>query len=264
MSGREKSILPDPRIHQIIKPLETALASQSISQLGLLLVLPMIMEVGLQKGFITALTEFVTMQLQLASMFFTFQLGTKAHYYGRTILHGGAKYRPVRHRFVVYHVKFAENYRMYSRSHFFKGLELLVLLVLCVAYGNSYRSSKLYLFVTFSMWFLVASWLFAPFIFNPSSFEWQKVLDGWADWKNWIGRRGGIGMSVDQSWESWWIREQEHLWKTSFCARLMEIILSLRFLIYQYGIAHYLNRSRNNVSIVVTSLHTIFHYNLCI
>ncbi|KAL6615212.1 hypothetical protein ACP70R_037482 [Stipagrostis hirtigluma subsp. patula] len=254
LSGLEKSILLDPRIQENIKPLENALASQSIFQLGFLLVLPMVMEVGLEKGFRTALGEFVIMQLQLATVFFTFQLGTKTHYYGRTILHGGAKYRPTGRGFVVYHAKFADNYRMYSRSHFVKGLELLLLLVVYLAYGSSYRSSNLYLFVTFSIWLLVASWLFAPFIFNPSCFEWQKTVDDWTDWRKWMGNRGGIGMSVDQSWEAWWISEQEHLRKTSIRALLLEIILSLRFLIYQYGIVYHLNIARHNHSILVYGL----------
>lgn len=254
MSGLEKSIFQDPRIQDNMKTLENALASQSVFQLGLLLVLPMVMEVGLEKGFRTALGEFVIMQLQLASVFFTFQLGTKTHYYGRTILHGGAKYRPTGRGFVVYHAKFAENYRMYSRSHFVKGLELLILLVVYLAYGKSYRSSRLYLFVTFSIWFLVASWLFAPFIFNPSCFEWQKTVDDWTDWRKWMGNRGGIGMSVDQSWEAWWTSEQEHLKKTSIRARLLEIILSLRFLIYQYGIVYHLNIARRSTSILVYGL----------
>ncbi|KAM0855378.1 hypothetical protein ACQ4PT_049810 [Festuca glaucescens] len=254
MSGLEKSIFLDPRIQDNMKTLESALASQSVFQLGLLLVLPMVMEVGLEKGFRTALGEFVIMQLQLASVFFTFQLGTKTHYYGRTILHGGAKYRPTGRGFVVYHAKFAENYRMYSRSHFVKGLELLILLVVYLAYGKSYRSSRLYLFVTFSIWFLVASWLFAPFIFNPSCFEWQKTVDDWTDWRKWMGNRGGIGMSVDQSWEAWWTSEQEHLKKTSIRAFLLEIILSLRFLIYQYGIVYHLNIARRSTSILVYGL----------
>jgi callose synthase len=257
LSGLENSILQDKSIQDNIKTLENALASQSVFQLGLLLVLPMVMEVGLEKGFRTALGEFVIMQLQLASVFFTFQLGTKTHYYGRTILHGGAKYRPTGRGFVVYHAKFAENYRMYSRSHFVKGLELLILLVVYLAYGKSYRSSRLYLFVTFSIWFLVASWLFAPFIFNPSCFEWQKTVDDWTDWRKWMGNRGGIGMSVDQSWEAWWTSEQEHLKKTSIRARLLEIILSLRFLIYQYGIVYHLNIARRSTSILVFSQHMI-------
>ncbi|KAJ3695664.1 hypothetical protein LUZ60_001041 [Juncus effusus] len=254
MSGLEKSILLDPRIQSNLKPLENALASQSVFQLGLLLVLPMVMEVGLEKGFRNALGEFILMQLQLASVFFTFQLGTKAHYYGRTILHGGAKYRPTGRGFVVYHAKFADNYKMYSRSHFVKGLELLILLVVYQVYGQSYRSSTLYLFVTFSIWFLVASWLFAPFVFNPSCFEWQKTVDDWTDWRKWMGNLGGIGISAELSWESWWGDEQEHLKTTSIRGRILEVILALRFLIYQYGIVYHLNIAHESKSILVYAL----------
>lgn len=38
-----------------------------------------------------AIFSFITMQFQLCSVFFTFSLGTRTHYFGRTILHGGAK-----------------------------------------------------------------------------------------------------------------------------------------------------------------------------
>ena len=38
-----------------------------------------------------AVVNFITMQFQLCSVFFTFSLGTKSHYFGRTILHGGAR-----------------------------------------------------------------------------------------------------------------------------------------------------------------------------
>ncbi|KAF3507250.1 hypothetical protein F2Q69_00002177 [Brassica cretica] len=94
--------------------LEQALATQSIFQLWFLMVLPMVMEIGLEEGF--------------RSVFFTFQLGTKSHYYGRTILHGGSKYRPTGRGFVVFHAKFAENYIFYSRNKV-KGLDLLLLLI---------------------------------------------------------------------------------------------------------------------------------------
>ena len=61
------------------------------------------------------------MQLQLAAVFFTFSLGTRSHYFSRTLLHGGAKYRATGRGFVVRHIKFAENYRLYARSHFTAG-----------------------------------------------------------------------------------------------------------------------------------------------
>ncbi|KAJ6920384.1 callose synthase 7-like isoform X2, partial [Populus alba x Populus x berolinensis] len=253
MSGLEREILMDPSINES-KALEQALAPQSIFQLGLLLVLPMVMEIGLEKGFRTALGDFVIMQLQLASVFFTFQLGTKAHYYGRTILHGGSKYRATGRGFVVFHAKFAENYRLYSRSHFVKGLELFILLVVYEVYGNSYRSSSLYLFVTLSMWCLVGSWLFAPFVFNPSGFDWQKTVDDWTDWKRWMGNRGGIGIALDKSWESWWGGEQEHLKHTNIRGWLLEIILAFRFFIYQYGIVYHLDIAHHSKSLLVYGL----------
>ncbi|KAG7653299.1 1-3-beta-glucan synthase subunit FKS1-like domain-1 [Arabidopsis suecica] len=253
LSGLEKEILQSATVHQS-NALEQALAAQSVFQLGFLMVLPMVMEIGLEKGFRTALGDFIIMQLQLASVFFTFQLGTKAHYFGRTILHGGSKYRATGRGFVVFHAKFAENYRLYSRSHFVKGLELVILLVVYQVYGTSYRSSSTYLYITFSMWFLVTSWLFAPFIFNPSGFEWQKTVDDWTDWKRWMGNRGGIGIVLDKSWESWWDIEQEHLKHTNLRGRVLEILLALRFLLYQYGIVYHLNIAHRDTTFLVYGL----------
>ncbi|KAK9052604.1 hypothetical protein SSX86_029234 [Deinandra increscens subsp. villosa] len=253
LSGLERRIIEDATISSN-KALEEALATQSVFQLGLLLVLPMVMEIGLEKGFRTALGDFIIMQLQLASVFFTFQLGTKAHYYGRTILHGGSKYRATGRGFVVFHAKFADNYRLYSRSHFVKGLELGILLVIYQVYGSSYRSSNLYLFITFSIWFLVCSWLFAPFVFNPSGFDWQKTVEDWSDWKRWIGNRGGIGIDPNKSWESWWDAEQQHIKDTNLRGRILEIILSLRFFIFQYGLVYHLNIARGSTSILVYAL----------
>ncbi|OMO95895.1 Glycoside hydrolase, family 17 [Corchorus capsularis] len=253
ISGLEREILENPIIKQD-KTLEAALVTQSFIQMGMLMVLPMLMEIGLEKGFLTALGDFIMMQLQLASLFFTFQLGTKAHYFGRTILHGGSKYRATGRGFVVVHAKFADNYRLYSRSHFVKALELALLLIIYEAYGKSYRSSSLYLFITFSMWFLVGSWLFAPFIFNPSGFEWQKTVDDWTDWKRWMGIHGGVGIQPEKSWESWWDEEQEHLRYTSLRGRVLEIVLALRFFFYQYGIVYHLDIAHHRRSFLVYGL----------
>lgn len=261
MSGVEREILENPYLRQT-KALEQALASQSVFQLGLLLVLPMVMEIGLEKGFRTALGDFIIMQLQLASVFFTFQLGTKAHYFGRTILHGGSKYRATGRGFVVFHAKFADNYRMYSRSHFVKGLELFILLTVYQVYGESYRSSKLFVFITVSMWFLVASWLFAPFVFNPSGFDWQKTVDDWVDWKRWMGNRGGIGIQPDKSWESWWEEEQEHLKYTNIRGKVLEILLTLRFFVYQYGIVYHLDIAHHSKSVLVFTYSPYYLFSL--
>lgn len=252
LSGLEKAIVKFARAKGD-NALKAAMASQSVVQLGLLMALPMIMEIGLERGFRTALGDMIIMQLQLAAVFFTFSLGTKVHYYGRTILHGGAKYRATGRGFVVKHEKFAENYRMYSRSHFVKGLELMMLLIAYQIYGSAAPDSASFAFLTFSMWFLVTSFLFAPFLFNPMGFEWQKIVEDWDDWTKWINSRGGIGVPANKSWESWWDEEQEHLQHTGFLGRFWEIVLSLRFFLYQYGIVYHLNVARNEKSIMVST-----------
>ncbi|KAK1420284.1 hypothetical protein QVD17_21754 [Tagetes erecta] len=240
LSGLERELTTNKAVMKN-DPLQVALASQSFVQIGFLMALPMIMEIGLERGFRSAFTDFVLMQLQLASVFFTFSLGTKTHYYGRTLLHGGAQYRATGRGFVVFHAKFAENYRLYSRSHFVKGIELLILLVVYEIFGESYRSSLAYVLITISMWFMVGTWLFAPFLFNPSGFEWQKIVDDWTDWSKWISNQGGIGVSAEKSWESWWEKDQEHLLSSGIRGTIMEILLALRFFIYQFGLVYHLN-----------------------
>jgi len=250
-------------------PLKAAMASQSLVQIGILMTLPMVMEIGLERGFRTALSEIIIMQLQLAPVFFTFSLGTKMHYYGRTLLHGGAKYRATGRGFVVRHERFAENYRMYSRSHFVKGMELAILLICYRLYGSAAADTIAYGFLSLSMWFLVCSWLFSPFLFNPSGFEWQKIVEDWDDWTKWVNSQGGFGVPSNKSWESWWNEEQEHLQHTGLWGRIWEVILALRFFVYQYGIVYHLHVTRSDKSITVIlltnlSILHIFKSNFCI
>ncbi|CDP06081.1 unnamed protein product [Coffea canephora] len=250
LSGLQRALLIEARI-QNIKSLETALASQSFIQLGLLTGLPMVMEIGLERGFLNALKDFVLMQLQLAAVFFTFSFGTKSHYYGRTILHGGAKYRPTGRKVVVFHASFTENYRLYSRSHFVKGFELLLLLIVYDLFRRSVQSNMAYVLITYAIWFMSMTWLFAPFLFNPSGFNWGKIVDDWKGWNKWIVQQGGIGIQQDKSWQSWWYDEQDHLRHSGLGSRLIEILLSLRFFIYQYGLVYHLDISRQNKNFIV-------------
>ncbi|KAL0722118.1 hypothetical protein Bca4012_036717 [Brassica carinata] len=240
LSGLEEG-LSNQKAFRSNMPLQAALASQSFVQIGFLMALPMMMEIGLERGFHNALIDFVLMQLQLASVFFTFQLGTKTHYYGRTLFHGGAEYRGTGRGFVVFHAKFAENYRFYSRSHFVKGIELMILLLVYQIFGHAYRGVVTYILITVSIWFMVVTWLFAPFLFNPSGFEWQKIVDDWTDWNKWIYNRGGIGVPPEKSWESWWEKEIEHLRHSGKRGIILEIVLALRFFIFQYGLVYQLS-----------------------
>lgn len=257
LSGLEKGLSTQPAIRDN-KPLQVALASQSVVQIGFLMALPMMMEIGLERGFRNALSDFILMQLQLASVFFTFSLGTKTHYYGRTLLHGGAQYRGTGRGFVVFHAKFADNYRLYSRSHFVKGMELMILLLVYHLLGASYRGVVAHVLITISIWFMVGTWLFAPFLFNPSGFEWQKIIDDWTDWNKWINNRGGIGVPPEKSWESWWENEQEHLLHSGKRGIIVEILLALRFFIYQYGLVYHFSFTEDKSVLVLSILQFFF------
>lgn len=228
--------------------LQSALETQFLFQIGVFTAIPMVMGFILEQGVFKAITNFVTMQLQLCSVFFTFSLGTRTHYFGRTILHGGAKYRATGRGFVVQHIKFAENYRLYSRSHFVKALEIVILLLVYLVYGFE-ETTVGYILLSFSSWILAISWLFAPYIFNPAGFEWQKTVEDFGDWTNWLLYKGGVGVKGEESWETWWDEEQEHIHSTR--GRILETILSLRFFFFQYGVVYRLKAANNNTSLAV-------------
>lgn len=229
--------------------LDAALNAQFLVQIGVFTAVPMIMGFILELGLLKAVLSFITMQLQLCSVFFTFSLGTRTHYFGRTILHGGAKYKATGRGFVVRHINFAENYRIYSRSHFVKALEVALLLIVYIAYGYTDGGASSFILLTISSWFLVISWLFAPYIFNPSGFEWQKTVEDFDDWTAWLLYKGGVGVKGENSWESWWDEEQMHI--QTLRGRILETILSLRFFIFQYGIVYKLNLTGKDTSLAI-------------
>ncbi|RLN41050.1 callose synthase 9 [Panicum miliaceum] len=231
------------------RALNAALNTQFLFQIGVFTAVPMILGFILESGVLTAFVQFITMQFQLCSVFFTFSLGTRTHYFGRAILHGGAKYRATGRGFVVRHIKFAENYRLYSRSHFVKGMEVALLLVIFLAYGFNNGGAVGYILLSISSWFMALSWLFAPYLFNPSGFEWQKIVEDFRDWTNWLFYRGGIGVKGEESWEAWWEEELQHIY--TIRGRILETILSLRFFIFQYGVVYHMDASNDSTALLV-------------
>ncbi|XP_010522609.1 PREDICTED: callose synthase 12 [Tarenaya hassleriana] len=256
LSGVEKSALADSTDNNAA--LGAILNQQFIVQLGLFTALPMIVEWSLEEGFLLAIWNFIRMQLQLSSVFYTFSMGTRAHYFGRTILHGGAKYRATGRGFVVQHKSFTENYRLYARSHFVKAIELGLILTVYASHSVIAKATFVYIAMTISSWFLVVSWIMAPFAFNPSGFDWLKTVYDFDDFMNWIWYQGKISAKPEQSWEKWWYEEQDHLRTTGFAGKLAEIILDLRFFFFQYGIVYQLKIANGSTSIFVYLLSWIY------
>nr|VDD27893.1 unnamed protein product [Brassica oleracea] len=256
LSGVEKSALADST--DTNAALAVILNQQFIIQLGLFTALPMIVEWSLEEGFLLAIWNFIRMQIQLSSVFYTFSMGTRAHYFGRTILHGGAKYRATGRGFVVEHKNFTENYRLYARSHFVKAIELGLILIVYATHSPIAKDSLIYIAMTLTSWFLVISWILAPFVFNPSGFDWLKTVYDFEGFMNWIWYQGRISTKSEQSWEIWWYEEQDHLRTTGLPGRIMEIILDLRFFFFQYGIVYQLKIANGSTSILVYLLSWIY------
>ncbi|CAN0896832.1 Callose synthase 12 [Linum grandiflorum] len=255
LSGVEGSALADASNN---KALGAILNQQFIIQLGLFTALPMIVENSLEQGFLQAIWDFLTMQLQLSSVFYTFSMGTRSHYFGRTILHGGAKYRATGRGFVVQHKSFAENYRLYARSHFVKAIELGLILIVYATHSPVAKATFVYIALTISSWFLVMSWIMAPFVFNPSGFDWLKTVYDFDDFMNWIWYKGSVFAKAEQSWEQWWEEEQDHLRTTGLLGKCVEIILDLRFFFFQFGIVYQMGIAAKSTSIAVYLLSWVY------
>ncbi|MCO5580530.1 hypothetical protein L7F22_034398 [Adiantum nelumboides] len=215
----------------------------------------MIVENSIEHGFKSAVWDFLTMQMQLASVFFTFSLGTKAHYFCRTVLHGGAGYQAIGRGFVLKHEKFYRTYMLFAKSHFVKGVELIVLLVIYQCFGAVGAASTMgYILITFSSWFSALSWVLGPFLFNTLGFETLKLFRDSDDLRDWMWDKKAIKykdakQEEDETWEKynanpkrgwhiWWDKEHEHLKNTGFWGAVLEIVLSMRFFFLQYGVEY--------------------------
>eukprot|EP00743_Colponemidia_sp_Colp-15_P007376 GILK01007964.1.p1 GENE.GILK01007964.1~~GILK01007964.1.p1 ORF type:complete len:1684 (-),score=272.07 GILK01007964.1:169-4602(-) len=217
-------------------------------QMGFLLSLPAFMVRGIEKGFRKSLQQFVMITLQLSPLFYMFQMGTKSHYLDQTIVSGGAKYRATGRDFVVRHENFAELYRFYCRSHFYKAFELLVMLVLYAwtgAFTYADASGRLqfldwfgiFFKITLSLWLIVAAWLFAPFIFNPAGFSWSKNLSDYKEWHQWIQNEEDLNQR--NSWLAWWRDEISFTEHLPLSSRLLMLLRSCRFFVVSYAFLYH-------------------------
>mmetsp|Transcript_16518 Transcript_16518/g.23108 ORF Transcript_16518/g.23108 Transcript_16518/m.23108 type:complete len:2184 (+) Transcript_16518:275-6826(+) len=204
-----------------------------IGTMGVLLTVPIICAIGLERGAWKATCKVMYMLLSGGPLFFMFHMGTKAHYFARTILAGGAKYRPTGRGFVADHTKFAELFRFYHHSHFQGAVEMIILLII---YGIFDRRVKHYWAVTWCAWVIVLSWLFAPLWLNPMEFDWEQVVNDTKDFAKWMGRPEGSG---DRCWKTWF--QEENMWvdRLPSSSKVLLGMISLRHTAIAFSIFWY-------------------------
>ncbi|KAH9129922.1 hypothetical protein AeMF1_000085 [Aphanomyces euteiches] len=238
-------------------------------QFGFLLVVPVIAVVGVEQGFRHGLNYFLWNCMTLGPLFFTFQMGNRMNYFDRTLIHGGAKYRATGRGFTIKHERFAELFRFYAFSHFYRGVELTFLLILFYAYGtfswcncswtiesefynnvqplayewnqrcyaNFYQNCVLptnqnYGIMSYSLWLIAATWMWAPFFFNPSGLDWDKCISDYNDWQHWLATKNDSA----ESWLGWWTNELEYIEHSTGFSRVVQLLRKTRFLLVAIGI----------------------------
>ncbi|XP_048127591.1 callose synthase 12-like [Rhodamnia argentea] len=250
LSGLEGTALADKANKNFFGPV----VNIQLIQLILLTGLPAVLDGSIEQGILSALWDFLILQLELSPVFYTFSMGTRSHFFGRTLLHGGAKYQGTGRGFALQHRSFTENYRFYARSHFVKALEIALVLTVYTIYSPLVNGTFLFIDTSITGWLLVASWILSPFIFNPYGLDWLKTVNDFDEFMSWIrthGWRGGLIGKSTQSWKTWWYEEQDHLRTTGFWGKFLEVILNLRFFFFQYGIVYHLHISSGSTSLLV-------------
>ncbi|OQR96424.1 callose synthase, partial [Achlya hypogyna] len=167
------------------------------------------------------------------------------------------------------HEKFAELFRFYAFSHFYRGVELAFLLLLYLQYGtfswcncswtmdltfynniqplpyewnarcyaNYYQvcvlpTNQNYGIMSYSLWLIAATWMWAPFFFNPSGLDWDKVIEDYNDWQHWLQTKN----DSSESWVGWWTNELEYLEHSTPFSRFVQSVRKTRFFFVAFGL----------------------------
>ncbi|CAM9242110.1 unnamed protein product, partial [Phaeothamnion confervicola] len=201
-----------------------------LAGMGILNTLPMLATIMVEKGMQASLWEVLQVFVSGGPMYFMFHIQTRAHYFYQTLLAGGAQYRATGRGFVTHHSSFDDLYRFFANSHFYLGFELVAALVIMAFFSHAHQ----YVGRTWSLWLACISFIFAPFWFNPLSFEWAKVVEDYKKWMRWMDGGGG---SSSNSWEVWWREENGYLAKFRLGQKLQCLIKPIIHLIIGLGIA---------------------------
>ena len=196
------------------------LQGTSVFQLGLLLTFSMLAEIALETSLIKAMSTLAWMNITGSPLFFFFHMLTKAFFFNNSLLYGGAKYRATGRGFVLSRDGFCRIYRNYARTHVYPAMKVLFMLVVFGIFSNTGS----YIEATWAGILLVVAWLWAPVWFNPMAFDHARVTRDFAEWKRWLTR---VSNSEDDSWQAWWVNENDFIKRIPPGTRRLNILLNL-------------------------------------
>ena len=131
-------------------------------------------------------------------MFFSFILGTKALSYQNKILYGDGGYVGTGRGLGLQHEPFSELYRQHGSNQILLGFEIaFALIVYRYLSGIHLDDNRNQLNETFPLVLVAISFIWTPFILNPSALNCDVIREDWDKFLDWMEVSGG---KKDQSW----------------------------------------------------------------
>jgi 1,3-beta-glucan synthase len=156
--------------------------------------LPLILEVLLEKGLRSALNSVVSSIGALNPIFASFQSKLMGHFFETTLKYGGAQYIPTGRGLATAREPFDKLVRCFSASHMHDGFEAALFLAISV--GHDYGAT-FYICMGLS----IVSWTIAPFLYNPKQFDSAAMMcRDFRHWVEWMIRSNG---SEEEAWATW-------------------------------------------------------------
>ncbi|CBZ56364.1 hypothetical protein NCLIV_067880 [Neospora caninum Liverpool] len=200
-------------------------------QLGLLLIVPLVVWLFVEKGCWAALTRSVDIFLKLAVAYYNFMVGTKASVIDHVLIYGGAKYQETGRGFVISHATMKDLWQFYYFTHFCIGLEMMMLLFIYSGYCGF--DAGLYFLDVWPLLLMALSLLFVPFLFNPLGMYYPRLLEDFSSWRKWMS---SPDVRHDKaSWLAWWRSEMETRCGIAWHHQLILVIRLFRFLVLSIG-----------------------------
>lgn len=236
----------------VVIPDDNAEALQTVTesvvfafQLGMVLTVPLVAELVLEKGPLTALEQMFRVVCRGGPLFFMFHIRTKAYYYDRTLVLGGAGYKATGRGFVLKHTGFVQLFSMFHYSHLNYGMTLFLNLLV---YRFFIVDPDSYAYVTWATWLFSLDLLFAPFIFNCLALDRVAVLKDVDEWGKFLWRddrqvqanasNKNLAEAAKESWRAYFLHENAvyttvDVWTrlSMICRDLIWVVLPLAILL---------------------------------
>lgn len=158
-----------------------------------------------EKGYRAALAYAFHIIATFAPLYFIFITQARAHFFARTVRHGGAKYFVSKRTVATSHVALHEVFATYAESHFYPAVDILVVL----SVGASHAHQTDFGGLTWMIWFIAACWLVTPFLYNVQAVELPTALQDARLLVRWLCQPPKDGETALDSWAKWWAAQHQ-------------------------------------------------------